>query len=964
MKELKSHSKQKLIYALLCILILGVFLSSSRVPALLNKVSADPFTSISGIGFSANELLPLIDRENPLIRNGKLIVNWISTNFIGMSFGLLFSVAFSLFLQTGLALKKRIPSIAWPLFGSQIGVCVNCASPLIYAFKKNNLNSRFALSVISSSPTLNVIVLFLGFSLLPFPLFSLNLVCVLIYLFLIIPILVPKDGGGNDGLSYDKKEEIKWLEAIYLSLSAYFRELKKTLILFLPIMFFAAIAGIFVFEYLQDVILLKNIYGLGAILIFSFIGVLIPTPLTFDVLLVSILYNAGLSPGVCAALLFTLGIFSPISGLVIGQNYGYKLSLKLGVSVIILGLLSGVAYEYYLELKSFEIKESLKHPIISKRLKFSNLSNTKFEIYKDELRPLNMDYKKVFENYNTKIFESRLSTQVNERDTFKKHRLFFGKNDLRISNNLKIKGALAVLNLDDDDSYEIFAIHDWGIGIYKYLNDTFKKIGKINVPQSEINTFFIPIDINLDGYTDFLTGAEKDKNLIFYINQKDYSFKKVKSNILKGNDNIISYGLFNDDLNIDLAISKTNGDLFFYYGDGNLEFNQYKVPMNKIGDGLTHSILISDLDSDHSNDVIVGNDLQNPDRFFVQKDSGFRENRNFLKENPVNTMSVITADFNNDGLEDLFFTDMIYKDNKRFFFQDDKCGGLKGEPKYYCYAFYDLKKTIKDYDLNGCQKMNNNEMKKTCLENMAINLALHKKDKRWKGISVSETLRSTLDTVFKSSKRPFPKQVWKNVLFLQNKDGFQEVAERFGVDKTDWSWSTVAADFNNDSYTDLFVTNGSNYHYYETQNLLFFNKAGKRFIQDNKFINSSKENTFHSVALDIDNDGDLDILESGSLQHLTAHINTFGSESAIFKIIFKNKKNLPNIKCLFEVKGKKVLKEVNMTGSYMSFNSKDCHMGLGDANRGVLLEVRIGNKITRKLNFSFEKGKTYKVFMN
>lgn len=52
-------------------------------------------------------------------------------------------------------------------------------------------------------------------------------------------------------------------------------------------------------------------------------------------------------------------------------------------------------------------------------------------------------------------------------------------------------------------------------------------------------------------------------------------------------------------------------------------------------------------------------------------------------------------------------------------------------------------------------------------------------------------------------------QYARNTLQLNNGNGtFSEVGQLAGVDRTDWSWCTLFADFDNDGWQDLFVTNG------------------------------------------------------------------------------------------------------------------------------------------------------------
>ena len=102
-----------------------------------------------------------------------------------------------------------------------------------------------------------------------------------------------------------------------------------------------------------------------------------------------------------------------------------------------------------------------------------------------------------------------------------------------------------------------------------------------------------------------------------------------------------------------------------------------------------------------------------------------------------------------------------------------------------------------------------------------------------------------------------------NRLYRNNRDGrFIDVTSKSGLARTGWASAVCAGDYDNDGYTDLFIT-------YWGQNVLYRNEGGGRFIDVTRKAGLGAEGTRWGSGctfIDYDRDGDLDLFAANYLK--------------------------------------------------------------------------------------------------
>jgi len=314
---------------------------------------------------------------------------------------------------------------------------------------------------------------------------------------------------------------------------------------------------------------------------------------------------------------------------------------------------------------------------------------------------------------------------------------------------------------------------------------------------------------------------------------------------------------------------------------------------------LSLGIVASDINNDGWTDLYVSNDYSIPDFMYLNNKNGtFRE---VIKEATSQTafygMGIDVADINNDGFMDVFQADMDSDDNRR-----QKANMSSMNPDF----FYE---TV----LNGFhyQYMHN------CLQ---------------------------LNTGFQENGVP----------------KFSNISRLTGTSSTDWSWAPLFADFDNDGFKDLFITNGTRK---EVNNKDFFNGLGDKkykdisLVEKSDMIPSEKIDNFmfkningyefkkvnkewgishlgfsNGVAyVDLDNDGDLELIVNNIDEEASIYENRSSSSNNYLKFKVKGSqfnKNGLGTKVFVYCKGKRQMQELTLTRGFQSSVAPELHFGL------------------------------------
>jgi uncharacterized membrane protein YraQ (UPF0718 family) len=359
-------NKRVLFLSAIIVVTAIVFWSGSRYPSLDQKAIMGGSAALEDpLAFEAS--IQIQPSDGALRRILYTTVNWIETNLQGMSFGLLFGACL-LTLISMIPVRGYRSGVANTLLGvvvgTPLGVCVNCAAPVAKGMHDGGARLETTLATMFSSPTLNIVILTMLFSMFPLYLTVIKLSLTLGFILVVVPLLSRYVFADERRQTYDDSvcalplnsplpENESLVAAIGGSLLALLKNLAYLVLRTVPLMLLAGFLGAVVATTVPLPMLVDVETSFFVVLAVAMVGIFLPVPVAFDVVLVAVLVAAGAPMIYSATLLFTLGIFSIYPFFIVWRSISPRVALVLTGVLVVLGIAGGYAADaiYQAELR-------------------------------------------------------------------------------------------------------------------------------------------------------------------------------------------------------------------------------------------------------------------------------------------------------------------------------------------------------------------------------------------------------------------------------------------------------------------------------------------------------------------------------------------------------------------------------------------------------------------------------------
>ena len=342
-------------------------------------------------------------------------------------------------------------------------------------------------------------------------------------------------------------------------------------------------------------------------------------------------------------------------------------------------------------------------------------------------------------------------------------------------------------------------------------------------------------DLNNDGLLDiFFCGNQADNKC--YLNQGDFKFKDITENANLASPNVWSTGVSMIDINgdgwLDIYVCKAGSpegdnrynELFINQGvsddSGEPTFVESAAEYGLNDIGLSTHAAFFDMDKDGDLDMYLLNNSIAPSETVLDSRTGVRNKRDLAGGNKLYRndgavfkdvseqagiygsaigygIGVAIGDLNRDGWQDIYISNDFFE--KDYLYLNNQDGTFKES----------LEEMMPEIS-QGAMGVDIADMNNDGYPEVFVTEMMPKTDDRIK----TKVMFDSWDTYKLKEERGFHRQFPRNSFQLNNgkynetQVSFSEISRISGVDATDWSWSVLMADFNNNGYKEIFVTNG------------------------------------------------------------------------------------------------------------------------------------------------------------
>ena len=361
MREIMSTHKRLTFLVLFLGVTAMLFWSGSRYPSLDEKAIMGGQAALEDpITFEAT--LQAQPSDGVRARIFFSTVNWIETNLEGMAFGLVVGACL-LTIMSSLPVRGHSNGFLNTLLGvgigTPLGVCVNCAAPVAKGMHDAGARLETTLATMFSSPTLNIVIISMLFSIFPLYIIVIKLAFTVGFIVFLLPLLCRWVFSHERLATYhDSQCPIPSVsqgstdESWFAALQSVFVDLARSLIYIgartIPLMLLAGLLGAIVANVMPLTEMVAAETTLLSLMTVAVIGIFLPVPVAFDIVVVAVLITAGAPMAYSMTLLFTLGIFSIYPFGIIWTSISRRVAITLTIVLVILGMAAGlVAQEFH-----------------------------------------------------------------------------------------------------------------------------------------------------------------------------------------------------------------------------------------------------------------------------------------------------------------------------------------------------------------------------------------------------------------------------------------------------------------------------------------------------------------------------------------------------------------------------------------------------------------------------------------